>query len=541
MNPVRWLIKGLTKRRDARRRADVRAQMLTKARQRFRQLQARYDASQTTVENQNHWAWADDLSPARASNAATRHILRMRSRYEVLENNCWGLGMVLSKASDVIGRGPTIRLQSSVSDRLVPVQQGPPPTGEVTPRSTLREYVQAQFNAWLDEIGLAEKLRTAYLSKIVSGEVFVVAKNNRNLRHPVKLDLRLIEADQVAHPTFNSTGSTGMDDFDPLTTDGIHYDNDDNAVAYDILRQHPGSGWMNWLDYDTVAAEHVIHYFRRDRPEQPRGIPETAPALPLFAYIRRFQLATVAAAEIAADYAGVMETDAGALDAAGANFADLAPEEIMDVDRGSLVSLPFGWKLSQLKSEHPATTHEMFVEAVLSEIGRCLLMPYNRAAGKSVKYTFASGKLDRDTYLDHVDIEREVVEKQVLQRVWEWWLDEAALIPGVIPNGIGPLHLLKPAWAWPLHRETDPQKQAAADISYWQNGLLTDHQFLLGRNINPDDHYAQLAEQQRRRTEINGPLPGSAQPVDSVEPSAAALDDTELNDRLQMIEQNLAQ
>ncbi len=43
------------------------------------------------------------------------------------------------------------------------------------------------------------------------------------------------------------------------------------------------------------SADDVIHIFQSDRPEQLRGVPVTTPALPLFALLRRFTLATVSA------------------------------------------------------------------------------------------------------------------------------------------------------------------------------------------------------------------------------------------------------
>ena len=65
-------------------------------------------------------------------------------------------------------------------------------------------------------------------------------------------------------------------------------------------------------DYDRLPATTVIHWFRADRPGQARGIPDIMPALPLFAQLRRFTLAVIAAAETAADFAGMLYTDAPA-------------------------------------------------------------------------------------------------------------------------------------------------------------------------------------------------------------------------------------
>ena len=122
---------------------------------------------------------------------------------------------------------------------------------------------------------------------------------NPRVDSPVKLDLRLIEADQVTTPDLIRSLPTLS------AVDGI---------VFDALRQ-PGrvpraqepSGRQpraaSSLDYDRVPAASMIHYFRADRPGQSRGIPEITPALPLFAQLRRFTLAVLAAAETAADFA----------------------------------------------------------------------------------------------------------------------------------------------------------------------------------------------------------------------------------------------
>ena len=77
--------------------------------------------------------------------------------------------------------------------------------------------LKQEFFAWCEAIGLAEKLRTMRLARVADGEAFGLLTSNERLETPVKLDLRLIEADQVASPTFDarlahdtSTASSSM-------------------------------------------------------------------------------------------------------------------------------------------------------------------------------------------------------------------------------------------------------------------------------------------------------------------------------------------
>ena len=247
----------------------------------FSRLRAKYDAANTTLDNYKHWSRADGLSAATANSPDVRRTLRNRSRYEVA-NNSYARGITLTLANDVVGTGP--RLQMLTSD------------------DGANHFVEAEFLAWCDAIGLAEKLRTMRLARVADGEAFGLLTSNERIDSAVKLDLRLIEADQVATPTLVPDTRRYLD--------GIRFDADGNPIAYDILRQHPGDGMFLVDDeFDTVPASDVLHYFRCDRPGQIRGIPDITPALPLFAQLRRFTLAVLAAAETAAEFAGILYTD----------------------------------------------------------------------------------------------------------------------------------------------------------------------------------------------------------------------------------------
>ncbi len=128
--------------------------------------------------------------------------------------------------------------------------------------------------------------------------------SNPRIDSPVQLDLKLVEAEQVTSPLL------ALDSYRYL--DGIRFDEHGNAISYDVLREHPGDDAFSLTEnYDTIDASSILHYFRSDRPGQIRGIPDITPALPLFAQLRRFTLAVLAAAETAADFAGILYTSAG--------------------------------------------------------------------------------------------------------------------------------------------------------------------------------------------------------------------------------------
>jgi lambda family phage portal protein len=405
----------------------------------LRVIRARYDAAATNHDNRRHWANADSLSANAANNPEVRRILRNRSRYEVA-NNSYARGIVLTLAHDVVGTGPRLQL--------------------LTEDAEANRRIERAFMLWAKAVGLAEKLRTMRGARAADGEAFGILTSNPQLSTAIQLDLRLIEADQVATPDLSTLVANAID--------GIVFDAFANPIEYHVLRSHPGDANVS-REYDRLPASSVIHWFRADRPGQARGIPDIMPALPLFAQLRRFTLAVISAAETAADFAGILYTDAPAN-----GEADSAePFEPIELEKRALVTMPGGWKMSQLQAEQPATTYAEFKREILNEIARCLNMPYNVAAANSSGYNYASGRLDHQTYFKAIRVEQSHLECVVLDRILAAWLDEAALVPDLLPAGLGPFADWPHQWFWDGHEHVDPAKEANAQAVRLANHTTT--------------------------------------------------------------------
>jgi lambda family phage portal protein len=407
----------------------------------IRILRARYDAAVTNEDNRRHWANADGLSANAANSAAVRRVLRNRSRYEVA-NNSYARGIVLTLAHDVVGTGPRLQL--------------------LTADAEANRRIEQAFMTWAKAVGLAEKLRTMRMARATDGESFGILTNSPALPTEVQLDLRLVEADQVTTPDLDRLSSRAVD--------GIVFDGTGNPIEYHVLRSHPGDGTGAMLrEIDRLPAASVVHWFRADRPGQARGVPDIMPALPLFAQLRRFTLAVLAAAETAADFAGILYTDAPANGEADA----AEPFEPIELEKRALLTMPGGWKMSQLQAEQPATTYAEFKHEILNEIARCLNMPYNVAAANSSGYNYASGRLDHQTYFKAIRVEQSHLECVVLDRILAAWLDEAALISGLLPAGLGPFAEWNHQWFWDGHEHVDPAKEANAQATRLANYTTT--------------------------------------------------------------------
>ena len=325
-------------------------------------VRARFDAAQTTRDNWRHWSAADHLSADMEAAPEVRRTLRMRSRYEVA-NNSYARGLVLMLANDTIGTGP--RLQMLSADE------------------TFNDAVETAFMRWSDAVRLAPKLRTMRMARCQDGEAFAVLATNPKIRHGVKLDLQLIEADRVS-------GELRWFE-DDTSVDGISYDRWGNPTDYRVLKYHPGDiRYMPGDDAIHIPAEYMIHIFRQDRPGLHRGVPEITPALPLFAQLRRYNLAVLSAAEAAADFAAILYTDAPP----NGESDDVEPMDAIPLERNMMLTVPAGWKMGQLDPKQPAANHAEFVKIILSEIARCVVTTYGTLAGDFSGHNYASGRLD---------------------------------------------------------------------------------------------------------------------------------------------------
>ncbi len=465
-------------------------------------VQGRYDAAAHSTESVKHWLEADPNSPTAANQPGIRYILRNRSRYED-QNNAYCSGMVRTRADDLVGTGPT--LQITVEDEAVATQ------------------VENAFAAWAKAVCLAEKLHLMDQSRNRDGEAFAVLKTNRGLANPVKLDVHPVEADRVSPPSGVFFPILPM----PLSEndsggyfDGISYDPDGNPVAYTVLRQHPGDLLHLYpLPYDTVPAAYMLHWFRRDRPGQLRGIPELTSSLPLFAYLRRWTLASLAAAEVAATMgAAVLESDAPANEE---DSVEPSPFATVQIERGQMTELPGGFKLSQLNPTQPTTTYGDFKREILQECGRPLRMPVNIVTADSSKHNFSSAKLDHWGYRAALKVDRMFSENHTIERIFLAWAEEARLIPDLLPAGLD-VTALPRQWFWPGFPAMD-KNEAKDTTERLHNGTTTLAGEWAEDGVDWKDAVRQMGREKKLRDAEGVPLPapgGAAPPGAEGTPTA---------------------
>jgi capsid protein len=183
--------------------------------------------------------------------------------------------------------------------------------------------------------------------------------------------------------------------------------------------------------------------------------------------------------------------------------------------------------MSQLEAEQPAGTYGEYKREVLGEIARCLNMPFNVAAGNSSGYNYASGRLDHQTYFKAVRVEQSRVEAVVLDRVLAAWLDEAVLVPGLLPVGLGPYAFWPHQWFWDGHEHVDTAKEASAQATRLASHTTTLADEYARRGLDWETLLHQRAKELALMAEL-GLAPAAAPPhPDTQEPDDAADEDAD--------------
>jgi capsid protein len=339
---------------------------------------ATYDAARNDNQLKEVWNEARGTSGDAEASPQVRATLRNRAAYE-LRNNAYLRAMVDTRALYVVGRLPRLQLDTS----------------EAGGSQSYDEAKQASFNAWAGEVRLGQKLRLCEILETQDGECFLALVINPRLRHPVKLDIQVVEAARV----------TGQ--MDKLRrkyySDGIEYDEIGNPLSYDVLKEHPGgsaflTGYLTFMgEYENKPAGEILHRFRPLRAQK-RGVCEIGPAFRLGAQLRRYTLAVLTAAENVASFSWLLYSE----------HPQLAPVEVDPMDAvsleyGSGLTLPAGWKMAQMQAQQPASTYREFKREILNEMGRCLYEPNNISLGDSSAYNYSSGRLDHQAFFKWID------------------------------------------------------------------------------------------------------------------------------------------
>jgi len=394
-------------------------------------IDASYDSASTYRENEYRFEHADHKDANEANSLAVRKALRSRSRY-IYDNCSYAFGLVDTVAKDTIGTGPRLQM---------------------TTDSDLHKELERDHKSWMKEVRYAKKLRLSRTCKARDGEGYILKTRNEKLKNIVKLFPQVVETDLISSKSGAKTD-----------VDGVYLDKFGEAKAYWMLENKPSDQFTSIRERGRrIDADKIIQYAHITRAGQVRGVPETTPALQLFVQLAGYTLTTLSAAETAASFSAVMQTDSSAEEEAVEFDNDFMKFKI---ERNTMTNLPNGWKLSQFKPEQPVANFSEFRDAILNEAAQCMHVPFNVASGNSSDYNYASGRLDIVNYHKALAIERSDIDIIINDNLFDDYTTEWMARKGLTDSTFDLSHI----WMYDGHEPVDAKKNADAQTVQLENG-----------------------------------------------------------------------
>ena len=420
---------------------------------------AQYDAALHTPRNSEQWRYSDVWNADQSLRPEVRRTLRSRSRYEC-DNNSWLTGMIVSHAESVVGTGARLQIHGLGDEG--------------------NEY-EREFSEWARSVGLWKTIRTAICTEIRDGEAFIQLTNRPRNANPCKLYPLLLDAERICTP------DTDVDTDDDLQADGIYFDRYLVPVRYSVAQEHPA---VTSGRHYTVDADYMCHLYRQERPEQHRGAPIIASALPSIAMLRAYTIAMLAKMENSASVAGVLKPDPSVIDAD--SLAD-PPFSEFSMPQRSWVTLPSGYSMEQYQLQNPTDSQQSFAMSVKIECARCILATRNVVLGDSSSYNYSSARLDMQSYDRAIAVQREEIVDIILDKVFrQWWLE-------MHPTEDVPAH----QWMFQSREYINPSQESKAEATRMENSIASYQQICAEKGQDWQSVMRQKfeAEQYKRKLE----------------------------------------
>ncbi|WP_149496200.1 phage portal protein [Roseiconus lacunae] len=438
-------------------------------------LQALYDVASDGGRNEEHWKMADGLSARAANSPSVRKRIRERARYEYA-NNGYAKGLAWTLSNDLIGSEVRVQFKSGESD--------------------LDRLLERRLMKWMRVTNLARKLRTGRVMRSVDGESMFLRQYSPRLKNKVKTSVRLCECDYFDDP---------MGREEENYTGGVHIDPlDGEPSRYTMMRTHPGDTFYADLATDTIDADDLFHWGRFERGDQVRFVSEMCQSLSLYAQARRLSLASLTAAETAAAIAAYFETQSMPLGEDGIPDYDNDFEalESMPIEHGTILGVPRGHKVSQIKAEQPTTTYPDFKGSIIDEAGRGQVAPSNISRGSAAGYNYSSVRADNQPYWSMQKTERFDLGNEGLDKIASWYFRDARLVYPEF-RSIDPDDLPDHVWYFDGQPHIDEQKHADSLVTLVDAELMTKNEALLERGRDPEAHWDDIRQQRRRDAELD--------------------------------------
>lgn len=407
-------------------------------------------------------------------------LLRTRARDLYMGAAPIATGALKTMRTNVVGAG--LRLKPHLDIDVLGMKE--------EDASRLEQQIEREFLLWSESKlcdaerrnNFYELQQLAFLSQLMSGEVFVLLPFIPKDQLPYGISIQLVEADYVASPMDHGTGNV---------ISGIEVGKYGEPKAYYFLEKHPLSqDGVFFNSYKRIAAygketglPNVIHLMESERPNQTRGVPILAPVMESLKQLGRYTEAELMAAVVSGMYTIFIESENP--NSTDPLLGSAFPEDELlfeddynyELGNGAVVGLAPGDRVKEANPGRPNTAFDGFVVSICRQIGTALEIPYELL----VKQFTSSYSASRAALLEAwkmFKMRRAWLASDFCQPIYEQWLYEAVAsgriaAPGFFDNPILKKAYCRCEWSGPTQGQIDPLKEVSAAIKRVEEGFST--------------------------------------------------------------------
>ena len=386
---------------------------------------------------------------------------------------------------------------------------------EVAEKTILREWKLWAENAMCDaerQKNFYDMQDLAFLSMLMSGDVFALFVMKPNARTPYQTAIRLLEADRISSPDSSGYSVSRETDSGGRIIDGVEIDREGVVIRYHIASRSPvasnDSSELTWTAVDAYGKDtgypNILHVMTYERPEQRRGIPFVASEIEAIKQFSRYMNAELAANVVSAMltcFITSQEDDGkfGLEDAVNDEEKVTDDELQLELAPGAIYNLPPGKKVETVNPLRSNTQFENFVSTVITTIASSMGIP-KEVLIKKYESNYTAARAALLDFWRSVRVYRRKFNSNFNQPIYEQWLSEAVAAGRITAPGFFDDPAIRQAWCgcqWmgASMGHVDPLKEANAATVRISNNITTQEQE--AAEYNGNDWAANVRQRKR--------------------------------------------
>lgn len=370
----------------------------------------------------------------------------------------------------------------------------------------------------------------AFLSMLMSGDVFALFGMKENKRTPYQTTVRLLEADRICNPDSSGNSESKESDSGGRIIDGVEIDKEGAVIRYYIASRSPIAGNDNseltWTAIDAYGKDtgypNILHIMTWERPEQRRGIPFVSAEIELIKQFTRYMNAELAGKVVSAMltlFITSKEDDgkAGMEDAVNEDEKVTDDELKLELAPGAIYDLPPGKDVTTVDPKRSDTQFESFVNTCITVIASSMGIP-KEVLIKKYESNYTAARAALLDFWRTVRVYRTRFNTAFNQPIYEQWLSEAVAAgridaPGFFDDPAVRLAWCGCSWMGASMGHVDPLKEVNAAEVRIRNNITTEEQEAMEYNGN--DRSAIVRQRKKEiaeRTDMGGAEDSSTAP-----------------------------